>query len=194
MIRFLVRLANESKASAAEKRQLTKISYEAVHPFGADVGNLRVSAKAVELDLLLDTEKFLQESLKALEGKIGPILTLRQLDIATPPNEKAEAVRSGLDLFNEERYWESHEALESAWRGTTGEEKEILQGLILIAAALVHWQKNEKDVALSVMKRALDKLAAHSGDYFGIDIAALKSKVNELLAAGQPEFFRIESK
>ena len=194
MIRFLVRLANESKASPAEKRQLTKISYEAVHPFGADVGNLRVSAKAVELDLLLHTEKFLQESLKALEGKIGPILTLRQLDIATPPNEKAEAVRSGLDLFNEERYWESHEALESAWRGTTGEEKEILQGLILIAAALVHWQKNEKDVALSVMKRALDKLAAHSGDYFGIDIAALKSKVNELLAAGQPEFFRIESK
>jgi len=194
MFRFLVRLANESKASPAEKRQLTKISYEAVHPFGADVGNLRVSAKAVELDLLLDTEKFLQESLKALEGKIGPILTLRQLDIATPPNEKAEAVRSGLDLFNEERYWESHEALESAWRGTTGEEKEILQGLILIAAALVHWQKNEKDVALSVMKRALDKLAAHSGDYFGIDIAALKSKVNELLAAGQPEFFRIESK
>ena len=194
MFRFLVRLANESKASPAEKRQLTKISYEAVHPFGADVGNLRVSAKAVELDLLLDTEKFLQESLKTLEGKIGPILTLRQLDIRTPPIEKAEAVRSGLDLFNEERYWESHEALESAWRGTTGEEKEILQGLILIAAALVHWQKNEKDVALSVMKRALDKLAAHSGDYFGIDIAALKSKVNELLAAGQPEFFRIESK
>ena len=194
MIRFLVRLANESKASAAEKRQLTKISYEAVHPFGADVGNLRVSAKAVELDLLLDTEKFLQESLKTLEGKIGPILTLRQLDIGTPPIENAEAVRSGLDLFNEERYWESHEALESAWRGTTGKEKEILQGLILIAAALVHWQKNEKDVALSVMKRALDKLAAHSGDYFGIDIAALKSKVNELLAAGQPEFFRIESK
>jgi len=194
MFRFLVRLANESKASPAEKRQLTKISYEAVHPFGADVGNLRVSAKAVELDLLLDTEKFLHESLKVLEGKIGPILTFRQLDIATPPIEKAEAVRSGLDLFNEERYWESHEALESAWRGATGEEKEILQGVILIAAALVHWQKNEKDVALSVIKRALDKLAAHSGDYFGIDIAALKSKVNELLAAGQPEFFRIESK
>ena len=86
MIRFLVRLANESKASPAEKRQLTKISYEAVHRFGADVGNLRVSAKAVELDLLLDTEKFLQDPLKALEGKIGPILTLRQLDIRTPPN------------------------------------------------------------------------------------------------------------
>jgi hypothetical protein len=44
------------------------------------------------------------------------------------------------------------------------------------------------------MERALDKLAAHSGDYFGIDIAALKGKVNELLAAGQPEFFKIESK
>lgn len=193
-MRFLVRLANEKGASPANRKQLTKIAYDAVRPFGADVGNLRVSSKAVELDLLLEAETVLQPSLKALEDKVGPILTLRKLDIASPPIDKAEAIRLGLDLFNEERYWESHEALESAWRVTDGPEKEILQGIILLAAALVHWQKNEREVTISVMRRGLDKFANHSGEYFGIDLIALKRKVNDMLTADQPEFFRIESK
>ncbi len=193
-MRFLVRLANKSQASPTERKQLTAIAYEAVRNFGADIGNLRVSNIAVELDLLLSVETVLKDSLNALEAKLGPVLTLRKLDVVGPPMEKAEAIRMGLELFNEERYWESHEALEYAWRESSGEEKEFLQGLILVAAALVHWQKNEKEVTLSVMRRALDKLAAISDEYWGIDIVALRSKVSEILAAGQPKFFRIESK
>ena len=193
-MRFLVRLANKSQASPTEIKQLTAIAYEAVRNFGADIGNLRVSNTAVELDLLLSVETVLKDSLKALEAKLGPVLTLRKLDVVGPPMEKAEAIRMGLELFNEERYWESHEALEYAWRESSGEEKEFLQGLILVAAALVHWQKNEKEVTLSVMRRALDKLAAISDGYSGIDIVALRRKVSDIVAAGQPEFFRIKSK
>ncbi|OFX15690.1 hypothetical protein A3K71_01370 [archaeon RBG_16_50_20] len=193
-MRFLVRLANQKAASSADRKQLTKIAYDAVRPFGADVGNLRVSSRAVELDLLLEAETVLQPSLKVLEDKMGPILTLRKLDIASPPIDKAEAIRLGFDLFNEERYWESHEALESAWRVSDGPEKAVLQGIILLAAALVHWQKNEREVSISVMRRGLEKFTDHSGDYFGVDIMALKSKVKDILSADQPEFFRIESK
>jgi len=101
-MRFLVRLANQKGTSSADRKQLTKIAYDAVRPFGADVGNLRVSSRAVELDLLLEAETVLQPSLKTLEDKMGPILTLRKLDIASPPIDKAEAIRLGLDLFNEE--------------------------------------------------------------------------------------------
>lgn len=143
-MRFLVRLANRGGASPADRKQLTKTAYETAHNFGADVGNLRVSSSAIEFDLLLDSDDKLQDSLQALEGQIGLLLTIRKLDVESPSIEKTKAIGSGLELFNEERYWESHEALESAWRRVTGDEKEILQGLILLAAALVHWQKNEK--------------------------------------------------
>jgi predicted metal-dependent hydrolase len=108
-----------------------------------------------------------------------------------PPIENTEAINLGIDLFNEERYWESHEALESAWKKSTGDEKEVLQGLILLAAALVHWQKNEELVALSVMKRAREKLVSHRKEYFGIDIADLAEKLDKMLAANKPEFFRL---
>ena len=193
-MRFLVRLANKTEASPNQRKQLTSIAYEAVRNLGADIGNLRVSKYAVELDLLLDAETALKDSLKVLGAEIGPVLTFRKLDVVGPPMEKNAAIKKGLELFNEERYWESHEALEYAWRDSAGEEKEFLQGLILVAAALVHWQKNEKEVTLSVMRRALDKIAAISGEYSNVDIATLRNRVSHILAAGQPEFLRIELK
>jgi hypothetical protein len=175
----------------AERKQFSKAAYEAVRRFGADVGNLRISGSAIELDLLLDSEQSLQESLKILQNQIGPLLTLRKLDVPSPPMPDEEATRLGLDLFNQERYWESHEALESAWRNAQGEEKETLQGLILVAAALVHWQKNEKQVTLNVMKRARDKLGRHQKEYFGVNLLALTDRLNGILDSGEPRFFKL---
>lgn len=191
IIRFLVRLSNWNRASTADRKQLTRRAYESVHKLGADIGNLRVSSTAIELDLLLESEDGLQGAVKALETEIGPLLTLRKLDFESPKIGKEEAVKSGLDLFNQERYWESHEALESAWKMASGDEKEILQGLILIAAALVHWQKNERQVTLSVLKRARDKLATHQTEYFGIDLHGLANKIEKMLKASKPEFFKL---
>jgi predicted metal-dependent hydrolase len=191
IMRFLVRLSNRHRASAADRKQLTRRAYESVRKLGADIGNLRVSSTAIELDLLLESETALQSAVEALENEMGPLLTLRKLDFESPKLEKEQAVKSGLDLFNQERYWESHEALESAWKTASGDEKEILQGLILIAAALVHWQKDERQVALSVLKRARDKLATHVTEYSGIDLNYLTNKIEKMLKAEEPEFFKL---
>jgi hypothetical protein len=190
-MRFLVRLANRSRFTPADAKHLSKQAYETVMKHGADIGNLRVSSSAVEFDLLVDSDDKQQESLRALEMWIGSLLTLRKLDVEAPAIENVEAIRLGLDLFNEERYWESHEALESAWKKTTGDEKEILQGLILWAAAWVHLQKSEDMVALSVMRRARDKLASHRVEHFGIDISALTNRLDGMLTAAKPEFLRL---
>ncbi len=190
MMRFLVRLSNGRKYTPLDRKRLTSLAYRGVRALGADVGNLHVSSSAVELDLLLDSQTNLDKAVRALEDEIGPSLTIRQLDLQNVPIESAAAVKLGLALFNEERYWESHEALEAAWRQSTGAEKEILQGIILLAAALVHLQKNEHDIALSVMKRGYEKLAEHRGEHFRVDISALKETVARMLSS-RPEFFKI---
>jgi hypothetical protein len=192
-MRFLVRLSNPRKYAPADTRRLTSLAYEGVRRFGGDIGNLRVSSSAVELDLLLDSKSNLDKAIRSLEGSIGPSLTLKQLDLASPPVGNKEAIKLGLDLFNEERYWESHESLELVWRRSTGSEKEILQGIILLAVALVHLQKNELDVTLSIMERAYGKLAPHDGKCFGISISALKEKIARMLSSRQPEFLNIEA-
>jgi predicted metal-dependent hydrolase len=170
---------------------LSSLAYGRLQVLGADVGNLRVSSSAVELDLLLNSQDDMDLALKVLEEQIGPKLTIRQLDLRNAQLESAEAIRLGIGLFNEERYWESHEALEEAWRPSTGPEKEILQGIILLAAAFVHLQKDEPAIALSVMKRGYERLSQHSGEHFRVDISALNETVASMLRAGRLEFFKI---
>ncbi|MCK5905474.1 MAG: DUF309 domain-containing protein, partial [Gammaproteobacteria bacterium] len=87
----------------------------------------------------------------------------------------------GIFYFNNERFWESHEALEGAWKQCTGSEKELIQGLILIAAAFVHYQKDENKVCLSVLGRAFKKLDNKSGKYHGVDVDSTKLKVIEMI-------------
>ena len=193
-MRFLVRLANGTKLTPKDVRELTLRSYGAVKEFGGDVGNLRVSSSAVELDLLLESKANLHAATQALEKKLGPLLTIRELDIPGPQMEAKDAIREGIQLFNEERYWESHESLESAWRRASGADKEVLQGIILLAAALVHLQKNEIKVTLSVMERAHSKLTGHHSEHFGINIDDLNDDVSRMISAGQPEILKINLK
>ncbi|MGA2791240.1 MAG: DUF309 domain-containing protein [Candidatus Bathyarchaeia archaeon] len=193
-MRFLVRLSNERKYVPADRHHLTSVAYEAVRPLGGDIGNLRISSSAVELDLLIDSKANSNRAVQALEAKIGSLVTIRELDVETALMENTEAVKLGLALFNEERYWESHEALEAAWRRSSGSEKEILQGIILLAAALVHLQKSEQEITLSVMKRAYEKLEKYDNEHFGIILSPLKEKVMGMISSGQPAFFKIEAR
>ena len=191
-MRFLLRLQNYGKYSAEDAQQLSKEAYEKVRTLEADVGNLRVSSSAVELDLLLPDDSNLRGAITILERIIGQLLTLRELDVNAPPLDKTQAIELGLDLFNEERYWESHEAFEMAWGTTVGSEKEILHALILIAAALVHLQKNEPEISLSIMKRASAILTETHGRYCGIELARVQADVRFMVLRNTPQFFKID--
>ena len=105
--------------------------------------------------------------------------------------EKNQLINDGIFYFNNERFWESHEALEGAWKQCTGSEKELIQGLILIAAAFVHYQKDENKICLSVLERAFKKLDNKSGKYHGIDIDLAKLKVIEMIDKKQITTFEI---
>ena len=90
-------------------------------------------------------------------------------------------IKEGIFYFNNERFWECHEAFEGAWKQCTGNEKELIQGLILVAAALVHYQKDEDTICLSVLGRALKKLHNKSGQYHQIDIDMIKQKTIKMI-------------
>ena len=67
---------------------------------------------------------------------------------------------SGLELFNAGRFFECHEAWEAIWKVSASSEKVFLQGLIQVAAALVHIQRGNRPGALALYRKARDKLAS----------------------------------
>ena len=190
LMRFLVRLKNIHSFAPKDSKVLTMTAYDVVRNMGADVGNLRVSTAAVEFDILTPSKEVMERSLTGLVERVGPALTVRELDLPTQVSNPAQAIREGIVLFNEERYWESHESLEAAWRSATDNKREILQGVILLAASLVHLQKDEQNIALSIMKRANPKLPQH-GTLFGIDLTELKHRVETILSQNRAAFLKL---
>lgn len=142
----------------------------------AIIRDSRVSTKYIEFDVSIDKSKLdeLIEDLKAL----APLDHARY--VIEEHLEKEEAIKLGISYFNNERFWECHEVLEGVWKKCYEGERDLIQGIILVAAALVHYQKFENSICLSVFGRALDKLANSGGMYHDINVDALRQKVQTM--------------
>lgn len=76
-----------------------------------------------------------------------------------------------LDLFEAGRYWDSHEALEDAWRETGSD---FYQGLILYASAFVHRERGNAHGVRAQLRKARERLEAYPETYLGLDVAAIR--------------------
>jgi DNA-binding Lrp family transcriptional regulator len=79
------------------------------------------------------------------------------------------SLRTGVELFNEGRYWEAHEAWEQPWLRAAGEEKQFLQGLIQLAAAYHHLRRGTLRGATRLFESALARLEAVPAGFCGVD-------------------------
>ncbi len=82
----------------------------------------------------------------------------------------------GISLFNGARYWHAHEAWETLWRAAPDDERDFYQGLIQVAAGLLHLQKGNARGARIKLEAGIDRLRAYLPKHHGI-------VVNELLGA-----------
>jgi uncharacterized protein len=191
-IRFLVRLANTKHLTTENIDTIAQTSNSLLKSHHASIGNIRVSKHAIEMDLFPTNVRDAAPLAHQLEQEFGETLTLRQLDLPTaPPTSSREVMTLAQDLFNDERFWETHEEVEALWKTKKGEEKEMLQGFILVAVAFVHLQKNEVKICLSVLKRALKKLEVPIQQYEGLDINLIREKVQAILKTENPVIFKV---
>lgn len=153
----------------------------------ATIRDCRVSTKYVEFDVSIF--KF---DMDALVEKLKPIAPLDHArHVVEEHIEKEDAIKIGVSYFNDERYWEAHEVLEGVWKKCYEGEKDLVQGIILAAAAMVHYQKAEDNICLSVLGRAQAKLAKAAGMYYGIDVDAVRKKISEIKNSAQISLFTI---
>ena len=161
------------------------------HSLGASVKHPRwTSYGALEVDVFVPSAEDFQLLLAALEPLAKAEFT-KNLDEAPPFKEKEEVLEEARGYFNTERYWECHETLESVWRPAKGEEKSLVQAVILVCAALVHEQRGERDVALGIYKRALPQIKWQERAYHGIDVPRLRRNVERSLEKGELPPFKI---
>lgn len=79
----------------------------------------------------------------------------------------------GIRLFNAQRYFEAHEALEAVWLKATGDRKTLLHGLIQVAAAFHHHTRGNRAGFRSLLEKGCVKLEPFGAEFASIDLAAL---------------------
>jgi hypothetical protein len=154
----------------------------------ASIRDARISKKYIEFDTSIPDSIDVKTIIARVEA-IAPLASYEE--IIERHMEKDKAIKRAVQLFNDERYWEAHEALEYVWKNATGIEKEILNGIILVAAAFVHDEKDEPEVCTSILRRARKKLDRASGKYHGIDTNRIADKISEIINTGKVHRFTI---
>jgi uncharacterized protein len=144
------------------------------------IRDTRVSRDHIEFDTNAEGNSVVDDITNKL-SLISPLSEYEQ--IVEKHMSKEEAFKTARSLFNQEKYWATHEVLESVWKNLKGDERDLVNGIILIAAAFVHAQKDESEICISILKRAIRKLSK-SDDfrvYYGIDICKLKHLVTKII-------------
>lgn len=102
-----------------------------------------------------------------------------------PAATRHHALRHGLDAYDRGDFFLAHELLEPAWMGTADlPERELLQGLIKLAAANVHAVRGNAAGIRKNLEGAKARLAVagSAGSTFGLDAAALVAAVEDRLS------------
>lgn len=147
----------------------------------------RISSKYVEFDITVAGEKL--DNLLMKLSEISPVVNT--IEIVDKEMEKENALEYAKSLFNDERYWECHEVLEGVWKKESGNEKSLLQGIILTCAAFVHGQKDEDDICVSILGRAMEKLQNANGIYYRIDMEQFKKLALNIMNTRNIQYFKI---
>ena len=101
----------------------------------------------------------------------------------TPPLDPVEADRlfaRGVALFNGVRYWHAHEAWETLWRAAADEERDFYQGLILVAAGLLHLQRRNPRGARNKLTEGIAKLGPYEPSHRGVFVNELLGRARQL--------------
>lgn len=184
----MVHLQNTVPYIPKQATMLLQRARELVEP-EVSIRDARISKKYIEFDTSISDSMDVKTIISRLEA-IAPLASYDE--ILERHMEKDRAIARAVQLFNDERYWEAHEVLEYLWKNAKGVEKEILNGIILVAAAFVHDEKDEPDVCISILHRAIKKLDQASGkNYHGINTNRIADMVSEIINTGKVNRFTI---
>jgi hypothetical protein len=125
---------------------------------------------------------------KATTGAARPPAAQPQPELPrgrTPPldaKKQHELLHRGVALFNGLRYWHAHEAWETLWRAADDEERDFYQGLIMVAAGLLHLQRRNPRGARNKLAEGLAKLRKYVPEHRGLVLDELVGRGELILA------------
>jgi len=186
MERYLIHLKNK-KHIPINSREILYRSRDLISGMSAHIRLARVATTFIEFDVAIETK-----DVDTLVEKLSPIGDLDNIrHVIEEEIEIDQGIKDGIFYFNNERFWECHEAFEGVWKQCFGREKELVQGIILVAVAFAHAQENELSIGVAMLTRALQKLGSSPSMYHSIDVERIRKKSVEMQQINDLVLFEI---
>jgi predicted metal-dependent hydrolase len=99
-----------------------------------------------------------------------PELTITEAEF----DDLEDALAAAVSLWNQERFFESHELLEDVWQAAPDDDRLFWQGVIQVAVGCCHHQRGNVRGAVALLGKAADKLRGYPDVYYGVDVEQLR--------------------
>ena len=88
---------------------------------------------------------------------------------------------NALKLFNDQKWYEAHDAFEDIWNGLNGDERQIVQGILQVAVSQFHLSKGNSNGATILLGEGLGRIKTRTTIDLGVDLQSFCDSLKTLL-------------
>ena len=92
-----------------------------------------------------------------------------------------DAFFDALNLFNNQKWYEAHDAFEDIWNTLDGDERQIIQGILQVSVSQFHLNKGNLNGATILLGEGLGRIKNRINVDLGIDLESFCKCLEELL-------------
>ena len=87
-----------------------------------------------------------------------------------------------LNLFNDHKWYEAHDAFEEIWNTVDGDERQIIQGILQVSVSQFHLSKGNLNGATILLGEGLGRIKTRTKINLGIDLESFCQCLEDLLS------------
>ena len=80
-----------------------------------------------------------------------------------------ESLQEAIDLFNNQKWYEAHDAFEDIWNDLVGDERQIVQGILQVSVSQFHLNKGNLNGAMILLGEGLGRIKNRESEDLEID-------------------------
>ena len=88
---------------------------------------------------------------------------------------------NALNLFNDQKWYEAHDAFEDIWNTLDGDERQIIQGILQVAVSQFHLSKGNLNGATILLGEGIGRIKPRTNINLGIDLETFCKNLENLL-------------
>ena len=92
-----------------------------------------------------------------------------------------ESLKEAIDLFNNQNWYEAHDAFEDIWNDLVGDERQIVQGILQVSVSQFHLNKGNLNGAMILLGEGLGRIKNKVSEDLEIDLIFLFINLESLL-------------